>query len=93
MDGTTLRLPIPELNQERRTELSKIAGKYAEQARISVRNVRRDGMDLLKKLEKDHDIGEDEHRTLSAKVQDLTDKVIKEIDGALSTKEREIMQV
>jgi ribosome recycling factor len=93
MDGTTLRLPIPELNQERRTELSKIAGKYAEQARISVRNVRRDGMDLLKKLEKDHDIGEDEHRTLSAKVQELTDKIIKEIDSALSTKEREIMQV
>jgi ribosome recycling factor len=93
MDGTTLRLPIPELNQERRTELTKIAGKYAEQARVSVRNVRRDGMDLLKKLEKDHDIGEDEHRTLSTKVQDLTDKVIKEIDTALSTKEREIMQV
>jgi ribosome recycling factor len=93
MDGTTLRLPIPELNQERRTELSKIAGKYAEQARVSVRNVRRDGMDLLKKLEKDHDIGEDEHRTLSAKVQEITDKVIKEIDSALSTKEREIMQV
>jgi ribosome recycling factor len=93
MDGTTLRLPIPELNQERRTELTKIAGKYAEQARVSVRNVRRDGMDLLKKLEKDHDIGEDEHRTLSAKVQELTDKVVKEIDTALSTKEREIMQV
>jgi ribosome recycling factor len=93
MDGTTLRLPIPELNQERRTELSKIAGKYAEHARVSVRNVRRDGMDLLKKLEKDHDIGEDEHRTLSTKVQDLTDKIIKEIDTALSTKEREIMQV
>lgn len=93
MDGTTLRLPIPELNQERRTELSKIAGKYAEQARISVRNVRRDGMDLLKKLEKDHKIGEDEHRSQSAKVQELTDKIIKEIDTALSTKEREIMQV
>ncbi len=93
MDGTTLRLPIPELNQERRTELSKIAGKYAEQARISVRNVRRDGMDLLKKLEKDHEIGEDEHRTQSAKVQELTDKIIKEIDAAFSTKEREIMQV
>jgi ribosome recycling factor len=93
MDGTTLRLPIPELNQERRTELTKIAGKYAEQARVSVRNVRRDGMDLLKKLEKDHDIGEDEHRTLSTKVQELTDKVVKEIDTALSTKEREIMQV
>jgi len=93
MDGATLRLPIPELNQERRTELSKIAGKYAEQARISVRNVRRDGMDLLKKLEKDHKIGEDEQRSLSTKVQDLTDKIIKEIDGALATKEREIMQV
>jgi ribosome recycling factor len=93
VDGTTLRLPIPELNQERRTELSKIAAKYAEQARISVRNVRRDGMDLLKRLEKDHKIGEDEQRTLSTRVQDLTDKIIKEIDSSLSTKEREIMQV
>jgi ribosome recycling factor len=93
VDGTTLRLPIPELNQERRTELSKIAAKYAEQARVSVRNVRRDGMDALKKLEKDHEIGEDEHRSLSAKVQDLTDKVIKEIDAALASKEAEIMQV
>lgn len=93
VDGTTLRLPIPELNQERRTELSKIAGKYAEQARVSVRNVRRDGMDLLKRLEKDHKISEDEHHVLSAKVQELTDKIIKEIDAALSTKEREIMQV
>jgi ribosome recycling factor len=93
MDGTTLRLPIPELNQERRTELSKIAGKYAEHARVSVRNVRRDGMDALKKAEKDHDISEDEQRTLSTKVQELTDKIIKEIDTSLSTKEREIMQV
>lgn len=93
MDGTTLRLPIPELNQERRTELTKIASKYGEQARISVRNVRRDGMDLLKRLEKDHKISEDEHRNLSAKVQELTDKIIKEIDVALATKEREIMQV
>jgi ribosome recycling factor len=78
MDGTTLRLPIPELNQERRTQLSKIASKYAEQARISVRNVRRDGMDLLKRLEKDQSISEDEHKSLSSKVQDLTDKVIKD---------------
>jgi ribosome recycling factor len=93
MDGTSLRLPIPELNQERRTELSKIAGKYAEQARVSVRNVRRDGMDTLKKLEKDHEIGEDEHHTLSGKVQEITDKIIKEIDATLATKEREIMQV
>lgn len=93
VDGTTLRLPIPELNQERRQELTKIAAKYAEHARVSVRNVRRDGMDTLKKMEKDHDIGEDEHRTLSAKVQELTDKVIKDIDDALATKEAEIMQV
>lgn len=92
-DGTTLRLPIPELNQERRQELTKIASKYTEQARIAVRNVRRDGMDVLKKQEKDGDIGEDEHRTLSGKLQDLTDKYIKEIDAAFATKEREIMQV
>jgi len=93
VDGTTLRLPIPELNQERRQELSKIAAKYAEQARVSVRNVRRDGMDTLKRLEKEHEIGEDEHRALSAKVQELTDKTIKEIDAALAAKEAEIMQV
>jgi ribosome recycling factor len=93
VDGTTLRLPIPELNQERRQELSKIASKYAEHARVSVRNVRRDGMDLLKRLEKDHEISEDEHHRLAAKVQELTDKVIKEIDAALGAKEGEIMQV
>jgi ribosome recycling factor len=93
VDGTTLRLPIPELNQERRQELSKIASKYAEHARVSVRNVRRDGMDLLKRLEKDHEISEDEHHRLAAKVQELTDKVIKEIDAALGVKEGEIMQV
>ena len=93
IDGTTLRLPIPELNQERRTALSKIASKYAEQARISVRNVRRDGMDLLKRLEKDHSISEDEHHSLSAKVQDLTDKIIADIDSSLAAKESEIMQV
>ncbi|MBX2805999.1 MAG: ribosome recycling factor [Hyphomicrobiales bacterium] len=93
VDGTSLRLPIPELNQERRQELSKIAAKYAEQARVSVRNVRRDGMDTLKKLEKDHEIGEDEQRVLSTKVQEATDKVIKDIDAALASKEAEIMQV
>jgi ribosome recycling factor len=93
MDGTTLRLPIPEMNQERRQKLSKIASGYAEQARVSVRNVRRDGMDLLKRLEKDHTISEDEHHSLAAKVQDLTDKVIKDIDSSLATKESEIMQV
>jgi ribosome recycling factor len=93
VDGTTLRLPIPELNQERRAELSKIAAKYAEHARVSVRNVRRDGMDMLKRLEKDHEISEDEQRALSAKVQEANDKVIKDIDTALVAKEAEIMQV
>lgn len=93
MDGQTLRLPIPELNEERRRELSKIAAKYAEQARIAVRNVRRDGMEHLKKLEKKGEIGEDDHHALSAKVQDLTDKTIKEIDAAFTSKEKEIMQV
>ncbi|MDX2265711.1 MAG: ribosome recycling factor [Hyphomicrobiales bacterium] len=92
-DGTTLRLPIPELNQERRAELTKIASKYAEQAKIAVRNVRRDAMDVLKKQEKDGVIGEDEHRVLSGKIQDLTDKSIKDIDSAFATKEQEIMQV
>jgi ribosome recycling factor len=93
VDGQTLRLPIPELNQERRQEITKIAAKYAEQARIAVRNVRRDGMDLLKRLEKDGAMGEDESRGLSGKVQDLTDRSIKEIDSMLSAKEQEIMQV
>lgn len=93
VDGTTLRLPIPEMNQERRQKLSKIASGYAEQARVSVRNVRRDGMDLLKRLEKDRAIGEDEHHAQSAKVQQLTDNIIRDIDSALSAKESEIMQV
>src|SRR5215475_5820465 len=93
VDGLTLRLPIPELNQERRQELVKIAKKYTEQARIAVRNVRKDGMDQIKKLEKDGKIGEDESDSLSTKVQDLTDRMIKEIDGLLTGKEHEIMQV
>jgi ribosome recycling factor len=93
VEGQLLRLPIPELNQERRQELSKIAAKYAEQARIAVRNVRRDGMDHLKRLEKDGAMGEDDVRSLSTKVQDLTDKVIKEIDSLFAHKEQEIMQV
>jgi ribosome recycling factor len=93
VDGLTLRLPIPELNQERRQELVKIAKKYTEHARIAVRNVRKDGMDQIKKLEKDGKIGEDESSSLSTKVQDLTDRMIKEIDGLLTAKEHEIMQV
>lgn len=93
VEGQTLRLPIPELNQERRQELVKVAHKYAEQARVAVRNVRRDGMEHLKRAEKDAEIGKDEHHTLATKVQDLTDKVIREIDEALAGKEAEIMQV
>ena len=93
MDGQLLRIPLPELNEERRKELSKLASKYAEAARVAVRNVRRDGMDILKRLEKDHKIGEDEHRTKGEELQKLTDAHIKDIDTALHTKEQEIMQV
>ena len=93
MDGQLLRSPLPELNQERRKELSKLASKYAEAARVAVRNVRRDGMELLKKLEKDHKIGQDEHRTKGDELQKLTDSHVKDIDNALHTKEQEIMQV
>ncbi len=93
VDGTTLRLPIPAPNAERRQELIKLAHKYAEHGRVGVRNVRRDGMDVLKKLEKDHVISEDEQRKSSTKVQELTDKLIKEVDQMLSHKEAEIKQV
>ena len=93
VDGQTLRIPIPPLNEERRTELTKVAGKYAESARIAVRNVRRDGMDALKKMEKDGDISEDESRGLSDEVQKLTDQFIKQVDETLKAKEAEIMQV
>ena len=93
VDGQLLRLPIPELNQERRHEIAKVAHKYAEQARVAVRNVRRDGMEHLKRAEKEHEMSKDEHHAMSTKVQDLTDKVIKEIDEALAGKEAEIMQV
>lgn len=93
MDGQTLRIPIPALNEERRVELTKIAGKYAEAARVAVRNVRRDGMDALKKAEKDGEISEDQHRGLSEEVQKLTDAFVKRVDDALKAKEAEIMQV
>ncbi len=92
-DGTTVRVPLPELNQERRKELAKVAGKYAEQARVSVRNVRRDGMELLKKAEKAKEISEDEHGKLADDIQGFTDAHIKLIDQTLATKEKEIMQV
>jgi len=93
MDGQLLRIPLPELNQERRKELAKLAAKYAEAARVAVRNVRRDGMDLLKRLEKDHKIGQDEHHKHADELQKLTDAHIHEIDTVLHGKEQEIMQV
>lgn len=92
-DGQLVRVPLPELNEERREELVKIAGKYAEQARIAVRNVRRDGMDQLKKAEKDSEISQDEQKTLSDEVQKLTDDHIAMIDEALTSKEADIRQV
>ena len=92
-DGQLVRIPIPPLNEERRKELVKIAGKYAEEARIAVRNVRRHAMDELKKAEKDSDISEDEHRQYSDEVQKMTDGYVKQVDETLSHKEAEIMQV
>jgi ribosome recycling factor len=92
-DGTLVRVPLPDLNQERRQELVKVAGKYAESARVSVRNVRRDGMDMLKKAEKAKEISEDEQKKLSDDIQGFTDARIKQIDQTLATKEKEIMQV
>lgn len=92
-DGTTLRIPLPELNEQRRKELVKVAHQYAESARVAARHVRRDGMEGLKKAEKDGDIGQDESRQTSEKVQKLTDETIAEIDKLLSVKEAEIMQV
>jgi ribosome recycling factor len=93
VDGQLLRIPIPELNEERRKELVKLAHKYAEQGRVAVRNVRRDGMEILKKLEKDHKIGQDEHHKLGDELQKLTDAHIKDVDQLLHGKEQEIMQV
>jgi ribosome recycling factor len=93
MDGTTLRVPIPPLTGERRAELAKLAGKYAEGARIAVRNVRREAMDHLKRLEKDADLGKDEHKKLSEDVQKSTDSFVKKIDETVKLKEDEIMQV
>ena len=93
IDGQLLRIPIPELNEERRKDLVKLAHKYAEQGKVAVRNVRRDGMEALKKAEKDHKIGQDEHHKQGDELQKLTDAHIKDIDDALHAKEQEIMQV
>lgn len=90
VDGTLVRVPIPPLTQERRVELAKLAGKYAEHARVAVRNIRREGMEAIKKAK---DIGEDDQKKLSDQVQKQTDEVIKVIDAALATKESEITQV
>jgi ribosome recycling factor len=91
VDGQIIRLPIPELTEERRKELAKLVGQYAEKARIAVRNVRRDGMDHLKTDERKHDISEDERKRLEHEVQKLTDDTIKEIDEAAAAKEKEIL--
>ena len=91
VDGQTLRLPIPDLTEERRKELAKLASKYAEGARVAVRNVRRDGMDSLKTDEKKGEISEDERKRLETEVQQLTDATIADIDAAASAKEKEIL--
>lgn len=93
VDGTTLRIPLPELNEQRRRELVKIAHQYAESAKVAVRHVRRDGMEQLKKAEKDGSLGQDDSRAQSERVQKMTDGTISAIDGMLADKEAEIMQV
>lgn len=91
MDGQTLRLPIPDLTEERRRELAKLAGQYAEKARIAARNVRRDGMDQLKADEKKGEISEDERKRLETEVQKITDATVADIDAAAAAKEKEIL--
>ncbi len=92
-NGTIVMLPIPELNEERRRELSRVAAQYAEHARVAVRNIRRDGMDQVKKAKSDGNLSEDDQKFWETEVQDLTDKFIKAVDDALENKQGEIMQV
>jgi ribosome recycling factor len=92
-EGQTIRVPIPDLNEERRRNLTRVAAKYAEETKVSVRNVRRDGIEVLKRREKDAEISEDEHRKLQREVQHLTDDYVKRIDEALAQKDKEILQV
>ena len=92
-DGQLLRIPIPELSEDRRRELSKIAARYGEQARVAIRNVRRDGMDMLKRMEKEGELSQDEQKVWAEEIQELTDRHIKAVDDALAAKEKEIMQV
>ena len=93
VDGQLIRIPIPELNEERRTELTKIIGKYAEQARVAIRNIRREGMELIKKYEKSGEISQDEHKRFASDIQALTDDKINEVDTAQEKKSQEVMQV
>ena len=93
VDGTLIRVPIPELSQERRAELAKVAARYAEAARVAVRNVRRDGMEQLKRQEKDGELSQDEQHKVPQQVQELTDSEIKQINDMLAAKEAEIMTV
>jgi len=92
-EGQMIRVPIPALSEERRIELTKVAGKYAEQARVAVRNVRRDGMEMLKRMEKDHEVSKDDHHLWGEEIQSMTDEHIKTIDATLAQKETEILQV
>ncbi len=92
-EGQLIRVPIPDLNEERRRELTRVAAKYAEQARVSVRNVRRDGIEALRRQEKDGDISQDQQRKLQQEIQHLTDDHIKRIDDTLAQKDKEILQV
>ena len=92
-DGQLIRIPIPELTEERRIEMVKIAHKYAEQARIAVRNVRRDGMENLKKMEKDGEMSEDDHHLWGDEIQEMTDQTIARIDEALASKDEDVRQV
>jgi ribosome recycling factor len=92
-EGQVIRVPIPELNEERRRELTRVAAKYAEDARVAVRKVRQHGMEALRRLEKDSEISQDEHRKLERDIQHLTDDHIKRIDETLGQKDKEILQV
>ena len=93
VEGTVIRVPIPDLSQERRGELAKVAARYAEAARVAVRNVRRDGMEQLKRQEKDGEISQDQHHKIAHQLQELTDSEVKQINDMLSAKESEIMTI
>ncbi len=92
-EGTLIRVPVPELSTERRQELQKVAGKYAEQARVAIRNIRRDGMDAVKKMEKEKEISEDDQKRLSDDIQKVTDDAIKKVDQTLAAKEADVMKI